>query len=272
MNEEVLWYAARVSGLMAWVLACGCLICGLLVRSQAEDDHSPSRLWADDACRFFGITSLLFAAGHAASIVLGTTFDVSAQELISLRSGGAWLEVGLITGVLCGWVLLVANVLRLFEDRLPSAAGTVTTVLTAAVVVGGVYHGWLEGSDVRNPVTMVVIGVAAVSIMAAASLALGSTGDKPTDGGSLNSAGPGPGPAEAPELPELMMSKPISMGPDPGHDNGPAATNGGPSGFPVPEIRGFPVPEIEGARLIGQTESAEQGPAGVNNPEQNPPA
>ncbi len=162
---------------MTWVLAYGSLICSLLVRSRPGDVSSPSRLWADDACRFFGFTSLLFGAVHCASVIMSSMFDIEPVGLLTLRDGQAWIETGLIVGTLSGWALVVANGLRFLETRL-KAATTIRTVLMTLVLVGGAYHGWQIGSDVRNYVTYAVVAVAAVMALVAAGLAFGADEDR----------------------------------------------------------------------------------------------
>lgn len=181
MNEDLLWYAARVSGLMTWVLAYGSLICSLLVRSQPDEVSSPSRLWAEDACRFFGFTSVLFAAVHGASIVTSSMFDVAPESLVTLRGGQALLETGLLVGVLSAWALVVANGLRFLERRFARVAPLARTVLMVAVLIGGAYHGWSVGSDVRNYATYAVIAVATAMSLVAVGLAFAGN-DRHTDG------------------------------------------------------------------------------------------
>lgn len=176
MNEDVLWYVARVSGLMAWVLAYGALICGILIQSRSDDVSSPSRLWADDACRFFGFNCVLFAAIHGASIVMNPMFDVSPNALLTLSDGAAWLGTGLIVGVLSAWVLVVANLLRFVEARFASGP-RLRTALTAVMLASSAVHGWLLGSDTQNLIVYVAVALAAVVALAAAGLAFSSRDD-----------------------------------------------------------------------------------------------
>ncbi len=174
MSDEVLWYAARVSGLMTWILACCALIAGLLISSQRDDRASPSRVWAGDAYRFLGITSLAFLAAHVAAIVLNPIFDLSIAEALSGRDGQGWLASGVVIAAATGWLLLVVELLRNLERRAPRWFRPAIAIAALGVVVGGVVHAWSDGSDVRNPFAIVVVAIFIIAILAAASLAFGS--------------------------------------------------------------------------------------------------
>ncbi|MGI9595625.1 MAG: hypothetical protein ACR2QK_05675 [Acidimicrobiales bacterium] len=183
MSQEVLWYAARVSGLMTWVLACGALVAGLLLRSQGDDQPSPARLWLGDAHRFLGLASVSFLLVHGLAVVLGPVFDVSPIAAVLARDGSGWLPAGLAIGVLSGWLLVAVEGLRALDAHMPAVRRTITAVTATFVLLSGAAHAWSVGSDVRNRPAVALLAVAAVMVVAAAWLALGTSGLEPLRGG-----------------------------------------------------------------------------------------
>ncbi len=236
MSEQILWYAARISGLMTWFTACGALISALLLRSRRSGHPTPADLWVADARRFLGSATVCFLIVHGSAIVLDTGLDVSAAVVFG-RGGDGWVESGLLLGVIGGWLVLMMLGFRFFADRLPPYVDGAMIVANAAVVAVGAVHAWRSGSDVRGPMALVVLAVVTLAVLVALVLSLGaSTLDR-----RLQTA---PDPAAGRDDPGR------SLGDKPGR-----GTNGrfrpGPFGGPPPR-RNIPLPELRLSRTVAQ--------------------
>ena len=253
MSDQILWYAARISGLMAWITACGALICALLLRSQRRRQPTAADEWVWDAYRFLGSATVAFVIVHGSAIVLDARFDVS-PTVVFARSAGAWVGPGLLLGVIGAWLLLATAALRFFADRLQRVVEGAIIATTLAVVVAGAAHAWRLGSDVRSPFALVVLALVTLAVLLAATLSFGASGlemHHPTAGDQTI------GRTRRRRSPRTGSSQATDV----------AARRPGLAGQST--RRDIPLPELRLSRTVASTEiprSAQDGPAGPAGP------
>lgn len=207
----MLWYAARVSGLMAWILAFGALAAGLLARSTPERETSAG-LWAADTRNLLGRLAVLAIVVHGVSITAAERFDLPATAVLIARDTDGWLAAGFVVGTICAWTMVAVELVRLVVRRLPVLTELLVLAAATAVVLGGAYHGWQVGSDTRNPLTVAVVVVCGVLLIGAGAIgfttfmapALTDDRGQPDSGSSAGEAG-GHGPIGRPD--DLFQSR-----------------------------------------------------------------
>ena len=255
MSDQILWYAARISGLMAWITACGALICALLLRSQRRRQPTAADEWVWDAYRFLGSATVAFVIVHGSAVVLDDRFDLSLTVVFA-RSGGDWVGPGLLLGVIGAWLLLAREGLRYFADRLPRIVEGAIIATALAVVVAGAGHAWRLGSDVRSPFALVVLALVTLAVLLAATLSFGASGlemHHPTAGDRTI------------DRPRRRRSPHTGSGPA----TDVAARRPGPAGQRT--WQDIPLPELRLSRTVASTEiprASEGEPAGPAGPSQ----
>lgn len=179
MSEEVLWYAARVSGLMAWILSFGALASGLLARSEPAYGTSAGR-WAGDTRNLMARLGVVALLVHTAATVASERFDLTIVSAITARLDGQWLVPAMVVGVVCGILVLLVEVWRLLTRSLPPAVELLLLLISAGVVAGGAYHGWQLGSDTQNPLAVAIVVLCAILLFGAAAVGLTTVVSGPT--------------------------------------------------------------------------------------------
>ncbi len=173
MSEEVLWYVARISGLMAWILGFAALAAGLLARSEPARGTSAG-YWVADTRNMLGRLSVVALLVHGAATAAADQFGLQLQSVLTGRSGGQWLVSAMVVGVVCGWAMVGVEFARLASRRLGPISDAAFLVVATAAVAGGAYHGWLVGSDTQNPLAITVVVLSGLLLLGAAAIGLTS--------------------------------------------------------------------------------------------------
>lgn len=182
VNDEILWYVSRVSGLMAWILAFGALTAGLLARSGPAADTSAG-LWASDTRTLLGRTAAVAVLVHWFSIGAAPSFAIDPVAGLTARQDGSWMAPAIVVGVFSAWALVVVEAARLVLRRLPEFVDLVLLTGSALIVAGGAVHGWRLGSDTNNPYAMIVVVFCGLVLLGAAAIGLTRSSDDSGDGG-----------------------------------------------------------------------------------------
>jgi hypothetical protein len=173
VSEEVLWYIARISGLLAWILSFGALSAGLLARSEPAHGTSAG-LWAADTRNLLGRLSVVGLAVHAAATAASDRFGLDLQSVLTGRAEGQWLVTAAVVGVACGWAIVGAELARLVPRRISGSGDLLLLAVAAATVAAGGYHGWQLGSDTQNPLAIAVMVLSGLLLLGSAAIGLTS--------------------------------------------------------------------------------------------------
>ena len=107
MNSKLLWYAARSSGLVAWVLLAAAVVWGLAISTKALGAR-PRPAWLLDLHRFLGAAAVVFSGIHVASIVLETYVHFGLVEVL-VPFTGTWHPVAVAWGIAGVYLLAFLN-------------------------------------------------------------------------------------------------------------------------------------------------------------------
>ncbi len=117
MNDQLWWYLARSSGIVAWALLTAAVLFGLVVRTKVG--ASPARPpWWLDLHRFLGGVATLFTLVHLAALVADSYIHFTVVDLL-VPGASEWKPGAVAWGVVALWLLVVVEVTSLAQKRLP---------------------------------------------------------------------------------------------------------------------------------------------------------
>jgi DMSO/TMAO reductase YedYZ heme-binding membrane subunit len=149
MSAQVLWYAARASGIVAWALAAGSVIWGLALSSRALGQR-PRPAWLFDLHRFLGGMALTFTGVHVVSILLDTyTHFGMVNVLVPLT--GSWHPVAVAWGIVGLYALLAVELTSLARSRISKRLWRRVHVASFALFVVTTIHALSAGTDRGSP-------------------------------------------------------------------------------------------------------------------------
>lgn len=155
MNEQVWWFVARSSGIVAWALVTLAVCWGLMISTKAAAKASqPSQVM--DLHRFFGGLAVTFTGIHIVGLVMDSYIQFSLIEFVvpfTLKEENQWFEgaeSAVAWGVLALYLLLAIEITSLFMKKLPKPVWRQIHRTSLALYVLATYHGITAGTDTGN--------------------------------------------------------------------------------------------------------------------------
>lgn len=154
MSEQIWWYTARATGLVALLLAAASIIWGLIYSSRIMEGR-PTLRWTLDLHRYLGALTVTFVAVHMAALVADSYVHFGPSELL-VPMASKWNPGAVAWGVVAMYLLVAVQLSSLTMKRLPRRLWRYIHLLSYAVLGLGVAHGFTAGTEFDNPV---VVGV-----------------------------------------------------------------------------------------------------------------
>ena len=147
MNTTI-WYFARSSGIVAYLLLSSSVLLGVLMAGKAQ--FTWPKFAVQEVHRFLAILTGVFIALHGAALLLDTVVPTSLlQELVPFTSAYRPFAVGLgVTAMLLIAAVGISNALR---STLPYATWRKLHYLTLPAWLLASFHGVLAGTDGGDP-------------------------------------------------------------------------------------------------------------------------
>jgi methionine sulfoxide reductase heme-binding subunit len=159
------WYVARASGIVAYLLLSASVVLGALMAGRAR--FSWPRFAVEEVHRFLATLAGVFIIVHGGALLLDTVVPFSlAQELVPFTAGYRPFAVGL--GVVTAELLAAVGISNALRDRIPYRAWRRVHYLTLPVWGLATLHGLLTGTDRLDPWFAAIAG----ATIAAAAMAL----------------------------------------------------------------------------------------------------
>jgi sulfoxide reductase heme-binding subunit YedZ len=148
MSSSTLWYFARSSGIVAYLLLSASVLIGVLMAGKAR--FTWPRFAVEEVHRFLAILTGVFIALHGSALLLDTVVPIGLlQELVPFTSGYRPFAVGLgVTAMLLLAAVGISNGLR---QRLPYGTWRKLHYLTLPAWLLASFHGILAGTDAGDP-------------------------------------------------------------------------------------------------------------------------
>ena len=150
MNQQVWWYVARASGIVAWVLVTVSVILGLWFSLRLTRDR-PRPAWTLDLHRFVGGLAVVFTGVHLAGLVLDSYVQFDLRDLL-VPGASAWRAGAVALGVVGVYLLVAIEVTSLLMRRLPRKLWRAVHLSSYGLFVLATAHTFTSGTDASNPV------------------------------------------------------------------------------------------------------------------------
>lgn len=148
MNEQVWWYAARSSGLVAWVLVTLAIVWGLSLSTRITRGK-PTPAWLLDLHRWLGALSLIFTAIHIAGLVADSYVYFGWSEIL-IPGASEWQPLEVAWGIVAMYFMVAIQLTSLFMRKIPRKVWRWVHMTSWLVFGLATWHGLTAGTDVEN--------------------------------------------------------------------------------------------------------------------------
>lgn len=149
MSEQLWWWVARSSGIVALGLAGASVIWGLLLGTKLLE-RRPGPRWLLDLHRWLGGCTVVFTGVHAGALMLDSYVDFDIVDIV-VPGASSWNPAAVAWGVVSMWMLVAVQVSSMFMKRLPRYAWKGIHLLSYLMLWTGIIHGVQAGTDAGNP-------------------------------------------------------------------------------------------------------------------------
>jgi DMSO/TMAO reductase YedYZ heme-binding membrane subunit len=145
--NQLTWYTARASGLVAWGLLLASMVWGLLLATRVLG-RRPTPAWILSLHRFLGGLTVAFVGVHVVAILLdGYTNFSLVNVLVPLT--GTWHPLAVAFGIVAMYLLVAIEVTSLVRDRLSAKAWRTIHLVSYFLFATASIHMLTAGTDVR---------------------------------------------------------------------------------------------------------------------------
>lgn len=146
MNEQVWWYLARSSGIVALVLLVLSLVWGILLATRVlRPSDRPA--WLLDLHRWFGSLAVVMTMLHLVGLALDGYIDFGLAEIF-VPGASPYRPLGVAFGILGMYSLLAVQVSSFFRRRLPRRVWQRIHMVSYVMLWASAMHAGLSGTDV----------------------------------------------------------------------------------------------------------------------------
>jgi len=145
MSEQIYWYTARASGIVALVLVTTSVVWGLLFSTRLLQGR-PSPKWLLALHRYLGGLAVVFTAVHVAGLVADSYIEFGPSEIL-VPFASEWQPEAVAWGVVAMYLLGAVELTSLLQNRLPRRVWRWVHVSSYLVFWMSIIHGLTAGSD-----------------------------------------------------------------------------------------------------------------------------
>jgi predicted ferric reductase len=149
MSEQLAWYVARSSGIVALVLSTLAVAWGLLFSTRLLQGR-PSPKWLLDLHRFLGGLTVVFTAVHVAALVADNYVAFGPVDIL-VPFAASWQPEAVAWGVVAMYLLVAVEGTSLVMKRLPRRFWRGVHFASYAMFWLAVFHGARAGTDAGHP-------------------------------------------------------------------------------------------------------------------------
>ena len=147
-DQQLWWYAARASGLVAWALLAASMLWGLALTTRAFAGWAAPR-WLLDLHRWLGGLAVVFVAVHLTSVVADSFVHFGVADLL-VPLASRWRPGAVAWGVVAVYLLAAVEVTSLLRRNLPPSLWRVVHGLSFPLFVLATVHALLAGTDTAH--------------------------------------------------------------------------------------------------------------------------
>jgi predicted ferric reductase len=162
--NELWWYVARSSGIVAWALVAGSVLWGLFISTKALAGRVRPN-WMLDLHRFLGGAGVVFVGVHVLALVLDNYVHFGLVSLL-VPFASTWHPVAVAWGIVAMYLLLAVEITSLLRRRLSPRLWRMTHALAFPLFALSTIHGLTAGTDRTGPLRIVMAStVGAVAVL-----------------------------------------------------------------------------------------------------------
>jgi predicted ferric reductase len=144
-SDQLWWYTARSSGIVAWAMLTASVLWGLALSTRVLRGR-PRPAWLLDLHRFLGAAAVVFTGVHLLSLVLDSFVSFGPSELL-VPFASHYRPAAVAWGVAGFYLLLAIEVTSLLRRRLPRRVWRATHYLSFPLFVMATAHAVTAGTD-----------------------------------------------------------------------------------------------------------------------------
>ena len=163
MSEQIWWYVARSSGMVAWALLTLSVCWGLFVSTKAVAKAS-TPAWLLDFHRFVGGMAVTFTAVHLVGLWADSYVTFGWRELF-VPMATSWHPGPVAWGIVALYLLVAVEVTSLAMRHLPRRAWRWVHRVSLPLYAMATYHAIAAGTD-RGNAAFRLAALAAVDLVA----------------------------------------------------------------------------------------------------------
>jgi sulfoxide reductase heme-binding subunit YedZ len=163
MNEQIWWFVARSSGIVAWVFLTASVVWGTVLATDLFPRHRRPA-WLLDLHRWLGGLTIGFLLVHLAGLMGDSYIDFGFTEFL-VPMASTWKPVPVTLGVLAFWGLVIVQVTSLAMKRLPKRFWRAVHITSYATFWLTTLHGTYSGTDATKPMYVASSTVAITAVI-----------------------------------------------------------------------------------------------------------
>ena len=152
--NELWWYVARSSGIVAWALVAASVLWGLFISTHSFRGRARPN-WMLDLHRFLGGAGVVFVGVHVLSLVADNYVHFGLVSLL-VPLASTWHPVAVAWGVVAMYLLLAVEITSLLRRHLPPRVWRATHALAFPLFALSTMHGLTAGTDRSGPLRIVM--------------------------------------------------------------------------------------------------------------------
>lgn len=187
--NSIWWYVARASGIVAWFLAAGAVVWGLLLSTKVLRRWIRAN-WLLDLHRFLGGLTVAFVGVHLIGLWLDPFVSFALTQFV-VPFASDWNPIAVAWGVVALYLLVAIEVSSLLRRHLPRSWWRGVHMSSYLLFVVATVHLLTAGTDRHSPLLLGAV-VATTIVVAALTLvrALGTGRPAPTSAGTIRETQP----------------------------------------------------------------------------------
>ena len=167
MDRHVLWYLARSSGVVAWIVLSMSMVWGLLLSTRLlQGRRRPA--WLLDLHKWLGTLAVLFTAGHLVALVADSYVQFGWAEIL-IPFASEWRPTAVAWGVGATYLMVAVQVTSWAMKRLSKAWWRRIHMTSYVSFFFASFHAAGAGSDAGSgwyqAVATVILGLVLFTIV-----------------------------------------------------------------------------------------------------------
>ena len=163
MTPKFWWYATRSTGIVAWALAAGAVLWGLLLSTRAAKGLAKP-VWLLDLHRFLGALTVVAVLAHMGALV-GDSFVHFGRADLLVPGATQWRTTAVAFGIVAFWLLLLVEVTSLLRKKLPNKVWSRIHLTSFIAYVLATIHYLQAGTERTNPALLLTVEITSAAIL-----------------------------------------------------------------------------------------------------------